>query len=274
MSRWMHAGEIIRMGAYFYPDKMGAKDLFRSLTFKEWDERCCRLANGLLGLGLEKGDKVAIIAYNCIEWMEIYGALAKAGLVAVPIMFRLTPLEYHYILDNSEAKAFIVGSAFTEGVNSIRSELTNIPASNYLFFGDGQAPEGYTHYEDLVAGASAEEPGVEVDHKDTWVIMYTSGTTGKPKGVVRSHESFVAQYLTNIIEFGFNRDDIGLMVMPMCHINAILYSFVFTYTYGGRVRVQRGQLRSGTSFENPCGRGDYIHLPGAYPLHHDARFAR
>jgi len=233
MSRWMHAGEIIRMGAYFYPDKMGAKDLYRSLTFREWNERCCRLANGLLGLGLEKNDKVAILAYNCLEWMEIYGAVAKAGLVAVPIMFRLTPVEYEYILHNSEAKAFIVAGAFTEGVDSIRSELTNIPASNFIFFGDGSVPEGYTHYEDLIAGASAEEPGMKVDHKDAWVIMYTSGTTGKPKGVVRSHESFMAQYLTNIIELGFNRDDIGLMVMPMCHINSIFYSFVFTYTYGG-----------------------------------------
>ncbi len=231
MSRWMHVGEVIRMAAYLYPDRMGAKDLRRSLTFSEWNERCCRLADGLLGLGLKKGDKVAMIAYNSLEWMEFYGAMAKAGLVAVPIMFRLTPREYQYILENSEAKAFIVASEFTQGVDGVRDQLPGIPASNYVFFGADQAPQGYVHYEDLIARASSEEPGVEVHHKDPWVIMYTSGTTGRPKGAVRSHEGLIAQYLTNIGELGFGRDDIGLMVMPMCHINSIFYSFVFTYTY-------------------------------------------
>ncbi len=233
MSRWMHVGEVLDMAAYLYPDKMGAKDLVRSLTFREWNERCNRLANGLLDMGLKKGDKVAIIAYNCLEWMEMYGAFAKSGLIAVPIMFRLTPHEYHYILDDSEAKAFIVASEFTKGADSLRDKLPGIPASNYIFLGGPKAPDGYVHYEDLVEKSSPDSPPVKVEHDDIWVIMYTSGTTGRPKGVVRSHESFVAQYFSNIAELGFNRDDIGLLVMPMCHINSIYYSFVFTYTYGG-----------------------------------------
>jgi acyl-CoA synthetase (AMP-forming)/AMP-acid ligase II len=183
-------------------------------------------------MGLKKGDKIAIIAYNCLEWMEIYGALAKNGLIAVPIMFRLTPQEYHYILENSESKAFIVAKEFVNGVNSLKDKLPNIPAPNYIFFGEETAPEGYVHYEDVIKNGSPNEPPVEVLHQDTWVIMYTSGTTGRPKGVVRSHESFIAQYLTNIAELGFTRDDTGLLVMPMCHINSIYYSFVFTYTYG------------------------------------------
>jgi len=228
----MPVGELLSMAAYLYPEKMGAKDLYRSLTFREWNERCNRLANGLLDMGLKKGDKVAVIAYNCLEWMEIYGALAKNGLIAVPIMFRLAPPEYNYILDNSESKAFIVAKEFVEGVNSIKDKLPRIPDSNYIFFGHETAPDGYVHYEEIINNASPEEPAVEVRHEDVWVIMYTSGTTGRPKGVVRSHESFIAQYLTNIAELGYNRDDIGLMVMPMCHINSIYYSFVFTYTYG------------------------------------------
>jgi len=101
----MHVGEILDMAAYLYPEKIVAKDSSRSLTYKALNDRCVRLANGLLEMGLEKGDKFAIIAYNCVEWMEIFGAAAKAGLVAVPIMFRLAPPEYQYILEHSESKA-------------------------------------------------------------------------------------------------------------------------------------------------------------------------
>ena len=232
MSRWLPVSDILRMNAILYPDKMGAKDLYRSMTFKEWNERSCRLANALLGLGLQKGDKVAALAYNCVEWMEIYAAVAKAGLVVVPIMFRLAGPEITYICQNSESKAFIVAKEFVETVNGIRDDL-DIPASNYIYFGDEKTPAGYQHYEELIAKASPAEPDVEVHHRDPWTIMYTSGTTGKPKGVVRSHESYIAQYLINEVEFGFNKNDIGLLVMPMCHVNSIFYSFVFTYCGGG-----------------------------------------
>ena len=229
MSRWLHVGEILSMAAYLYPEKMGARDLYRSLSFREWNDRCCRLANGLLGLGLKKGDRVGIIAYNCLEWMEIYGAFAKSGLVAVPIMFRLTPGEYQYILEDSECKGLIAGDEFVEGFNSIKDQ-TKI--DKCISFGSKEIPGGYISYEALISKASNEEPPIEVGHEDVWVIMYTSGTTGKPKGVVRTHESLIAEYLTNIPEYGFHRDDVALLVMPMCHINSIFYSFVFTYTYG------------------------------------------
>ncbi len=232
MSRWMTAGEAIRMGAYLYPEKPGAKDLVRSLTFREWNERCCRLANGLLDMGLSPGDRFAVIAYNCLEWMEIYGGAAKAGLVVVPIMFRLTPNEYLYILENSESKAFLAAAPFHVGVDSVRAQLDWIPESGYVFFGEGETPPGYLPYEALLREASPEEPDVKVRHSDPWVILYTSGTTGKPKGVVRSHESLIAQYLIHICEMGIGRDDIGLMVMPMCHGNSVFYSFMFTFIYG------------------------------------------
>lgn len=233
MSKWMHVGEVLSMASYLYPDKMGAKDLNRSMTFKEWNERCNRLANGLLSLGLQKGDRVAIIAYNCVEWMEIYGACAKSGIVAVPIMFRMPPAEYEYILQNSEAKAFIIEKDFVEGANTIRKNLSEELQKNYIYFGDNNTPDTFLGYEDLISKSSPEEPDVTVTHEDTWVMTYTSGTTGKPKGVVRTHESLIAFYFINMNEFGFGRDDIGLLVMPMCHINSIFYSFVFTYTYGG-----------------------------------------
>ena len=231
MSRWLNAGEILRVNAELMPDKLGAKDLRRGMTFREWNERACGLANVLLGFGLEKGDRVAIIAYNRVEWMELYAAMAKSGLVAVPIMFRLAPPEYEYILRDSGAKAMIVEEPFVEGVDSIRAGLGDM--KNYIFLGDGPAPEGYSHYEELIAAAPHDEPDVDVHHGDVWTFMYTSGTTGKPKGVVRTHESYIAFYILNVAEMSFNRDDLGLLVMPMCHVNSIFYSFSFTYAQAG-----------------------------------------
>jgi fatty-acyl-CoA synthase len=223
--------EALSLAAYLYPDKVGVEDLDRAMTFKSYNERCCRLANSLLDLGLKKGDRFAVIAYNCVEWMEIYGAAAKAGLVAVPVMFRLVPNEYQYILENSGATAFIVASDFVEGANSIRDRLTDDLTANFIYLGDDETPDGYHDYKELVASGSPDEPGIEVRPQDTWVILFTSGTTGKPKGVVRTHESCVHHYFMYNSEMGFNRNDIGLLVMPMCHANSFFFCFNFTYNY-------------------------------------------
>ena len=228
-SKWMTAGTVLKMMAMQCPDKIGASDKFRRLTFKEWNDRSCRLANGLAGLGVKKGDRFAILAFNCIEWLEIYAASAKGGQVTVPIMFRLAPPEMEYVIKHSECKAFIVAKDFVEVVNSIRKNLPNIPKENFIYFGDDKAPEGYRHYESLIAKASPQEPDVVVDGDDIWNIMYTSGTTGKPKGVIRTHEGNIAQYVMNAMNMGLRPDDCVMLVMPMCHINSIFYSFTYTY---------------------------------------------
>ena len=169
MSRLLHFGEIVAMNAYLSPDKVGARDLTRSLTFRGWNDRSCKLANALVGLGLEKGDRIAVLAYNCLEWMEIYAAVAKAGLVVVPINFRLIGSEVRYIVENSEAKAVIVQDDLLDRVETIRAERL-IAEDNYIHFG-GRTPPGYRSYEDLVAAGARSEPLIE---------------TGRPAGVSRS----------------------------------------------------------------------------------------
>jgi acyl-CoA synthetase (AMP-forming)/AMP-acid ligase II len=214
--------------AQLYPHKDAARDSQRSLTFRKWHERANQLANALLGSGLEKGDRVAILAYNCLEWLEIYVALGKAGLVAVPINFRLLGPEIRFIAQDAGARAFVVQDELVDRVESIRADL-EVPEANYLNFGGARRLSGYRSYEDVIARASASEPAVLVGPGDTWALMYTSGTTGNPKGAIRNHEGLATMSLVTALDFGFSREDAGLLVMPMCHANSLNFFSAFAY---------------------------------------------
>ncbi len=108
-------GQMLAVHARLRPEASGARDLERAMSFRLWNERACRLGNALLGLGLAKGARVAVLAYNCVEWAEIYAATAKAGLVAVPINFRLVGKEVQFIVENAEAEALIMAARLKAG---------------------------------------------------------------------------------------------------------------------------------------------------------------
>ncbi len=228
MTQVLNVAEMVSVHARLSPDKPAAKDLRRSLTFRELDERASRLANALAGLGVGKGDRVAVLAFNCLEWIEIYAACARSGAVAVPVNFRLAAPEVQYILEDCGAVAILAGHDLVAVADAIRPSLAIDPGA-YVQMGGEHLAAGWRGYEDLVAAGSPRAPDVRVRPEDTWTIMYTSGTTGRPKGAVRSHQSYALFYLMNAVEFGFGRDDVGLAVMPMCHVNSVFYAFVFTY---------------------------------------------
>jgi len=223
----LNLGEIVAAHARLLPEKVGARDSRRSLTFAQWNARACRLANALLGLELAKGDRVAVLAYNRVEWMEFYVALAKAGLVAVPINFRLVTPEIKYILEHCAARAFIVQDELVPQVEALRGTLP-IADKAWIHMG-GSPPSGWTDYEALIAGAPGTEPHMAVSPTDTWALMYTSGTTGRPKGAIRNHQGSAVMSLVTALDMGLTRDDTALLVMPMCHANSLNFACTFTY---------------------------------------------
>jgi len=223
----LNLGEVVAAHARLVPDKLGTRDSRRAMTFKEWNTRACKVANALLDLGLEKGDRIALLAYNRVEWMELYIGLAKGGLVAVPINFRLVTSEIQYIAEHCHAKAIVAQDELAPQVEPLRGRLS-IADKAWIHIGD-RTPPGWTAYEALVERGAAREPEIEVRPTDTWALMYTSGTTGKPKGAIRNHEGMALISLVTALDMGLTRDDTALLVMPMCHANSLNFGSTFTY---------------------------------------------
>ena len=227
MNHLLTVADAVAAHARLQPNKMGTRDSQRALTFAQWHERAGRLASGLHALGLVKGDRVALLAYNCIEWMEMYVALARAGLVAVPINFRLTAPEIAYIASHCEARAVIAQGELRDRVDSIRAELSIAPQA-YISI-DRELVSGWQDYEALIEAAKNNNPAAAVRPADPCALMYTSGTTGRPKGAIRSHEGNTLIALATALEMGFTRDDTALLVMPMCHANSLYFSHTFVH---------------------------------------------
>ncbi|MGH1417953.1 MAG: class I adenylate-forming enzyme family protein [Hyphomicrobiaceae bacterium] len=228
MTPIMNLGQILTAQAQLQPDRIGARDLSRAMSFKLWNERTCRLANALLGLGLVKGDRFGVLAWNRIEWLEIYVAAAKAGIVAVPINFRLVASEIKFILEDCSVCAVIAEEGLQNAIDEIRDDL-NIPDSRFIHLGADQPPNGWRPYEGMIKEAKASEPDAVVSISDPWCLMYTSGTTGKPKGAIRGHGGISLLAMMTEIELGIDWRDEALLVMPMCHANSLYFFASFLY---------------------------------------------
>jgi fatty-acyl-CoA synthase len=228
MNQLLTLSESVAAHARMRPGKLAARDSHRALTYRDWDERAGRLAAALQARGLAKGDRVALLAYNALEWLEIYAALARAGLVAVPVNFRLRAPEIAYIVGHCEARALIVQEALRQEAEAALAESEIDPHRRIVFGGTpGAAPAGWSAYEALMAEAPSTPTNADVQPQDLFALMYTSGTTGRPKGAMRSHEGNALIALATALEFGLSADDTALLVMPLCHANSLYFAVTF-----------------------------------------------
>ena len=216
---------MVRSHARLRPQATGSLDSKRSLTFEQWDQRASGLAQGLMAKGLQPGERVALLAYNSIEWMEIYVALARAGLVAVPMNFRLTAPELLYIMQDAQVAAVIAGHDLYQLIEEVRHPL---PLKACVVFG-GSPASGWLAYEEMVNTPLVSPEWPAVSPQDICALMYTSGTTGKPKGALRSHEASTLIAYATAMEMGFTRQDKALLVMPLCHANSLYFANTFIH---------------------------------------------
>lgn len=232
----MNAGDILRFFANRHPEKTAVHYLDRTVTYKELNNRVNRLANRFLSLGYRPNDKISILLQNCIEYLEIVFALAKIGAISVPINFRLVDEEIKYIVNDSESKGLILEKEFIENVDSVKSQLV-VETDKYYVTGNDVA-DGFLSYEALFKGSSPDEPHSTVDENSCFVMTYTSGTTGRPKGVVASHKSKLLSFLAQAIEFKIWEDDTQLVAAPLCH-SAGIFLCVQQLAVGGTVCIMK-----------------------------------
>jgi len=219
------------------PEKEAVVDGERRLSYRELNQRVNRLANALLGLGLGNGDRIAILSYNRVEFIEVIMAAAKLGLILVPLNWRLTAAELAYILNDSGAETLLYDTGLVELVAVVKE---NTSLKQYVAIGGQNQSNGHA-YDALLSAQSVREPTPDVipDLDTPHIIMYTAGTTGQPKGAILSQGASFWNVLNLNLPMDLTSKDRNLVVLPMFHIGGIgLFTLPMLYD-GGTVVIQR-----------------------------------
>lgn len=217
----MNLGRYITRAARRYPDQIAVSDANGQTTYKMFEERTNRLAQGLLSLGLHPGDRVAVQSWNRSEIVELEVACYKAGLVKVPVNARLARAEVLHVLNNAEPSAIVAGPEHAAELASIQAET---PGLKHLIC-MGTPPEGKISYETLLAESTPEFPDIEVEPDDVAVLHYSSGTTGKLKAIMQTFGNRLAvirKALMRSHQDGFSNQTILVHVGPITHASGML----------------------------------------------------
>ncbi len=189
----------------------------REITWSVFDEKANRVANMLLSRGVQKGDRVAILMFNCLEWLPIYFGILKTGAIAVPFNFRFDAAEIKYCADLAEVQVLFFGPQFIGRLESIAEDICK--GRLMIYVGDG-CPTFAESYREMVADCSSQPPLIRLDDDDDAAIYYSSGTTGFPKAILHNHESLMQAAQMEQKHHLTNREDCFLCIPPLYHTGA------------------------------------------------------
>ena len=194
----------------------------REMSWSDFDRKANQFANLLLANGVGRGDKVAILLMNCLEWLPIYFGTLKIGALAVPLNYRYTAEEIKYCLDLSDAHLLLFGREFTDRVEKIKNDL---PKVNKIFYVGGHCPDWAQSYYKSSSYCTTRQPEVELDPSDDAAIYFSSGTTGFPKAILHNHESLTHAALTEYNHHSQVQGDCFLCMPPLYHTGAKMHWF-------------------------------------------------
>ncbi|MBP5291396.1 MAG: acyl--CoA ligase [Lachnospiraceae bacterium] len=209
----------------------------REITWKVFDEKANRFANLLISRGVGSGDKVAILMYNCLEWLPIYFGVLKTGAIAVPFNFRYSSDEILYCAELAEVDVMLFSTAFIGRIEAIADKLINHRLLIYV--GDG-CPSFAESYRELVADCSSRSPRLQLHEEDDAAIYFSSGTTGFPKAILHTHQSLTQAAEMEAKHHETGRDDTFLCIPPLYHTGAKMHWM------GSLVSGSRAVLLTGT----------------------------
>ena len=208
----------------------------REITWSVFDEKANRVANMLLSRGVQKGAGVAILMFNCLEWLPIYFGILKTGAIAVPFNFRFASDEIKYCADLAEVHVLFFGPEFIGRIEAIEEELSK--GRLLIYVGDG-CPTFAESYRELVADCSSQAPLVRLEDEDDAAIYFSSGTTGFPKAILHNHESLMHAARVEQNHHGQTKDDVFLCIPPLYHTGAKMHWFGSLLT-GGKAVLLKG----------------------------------
>jgi long-chain acyl-CoA synthetase len=196
----------------------------REWTYESLDIESCQCANALIAMGIGNQDRVAFLDKNAPEYFTFLFGIAKLGAVSVAVNWRLAAPEMEYILNHSQAKVLLIGEEFLGHLSEMDLELKNI-----VVLGD-PGDSGYPTYEQWIAGQSEQDPNIKVAPEDTCYQLYTSGTTGLPKGVETTHDNMISMMSNGLAPIGFDSRAINLVCMPLFHISGSGWGVIGLYS--------------------------------------------